>query len=102
MTKKQLVSTVAKRTKTTRKEAGVMVDAILETMAEGLQEDGKLQLTGFGVFEVVERSARDGRNPASGEKVFVDAMNTVHFRASELLKNMINHNEKGDLLDEIG
>lgn len=90
MTKKQLVSVVAKRTNTTKKNANVMVTAVFETMAEELNKDGRIQITGFGAFEVAERSAREGRNPANGEIVSVEAIKTIRFKASKMLRDTIN------------
>lgn len=90
MTKKELVAAVAKRTKTTRKNAEVIVNAVFATMTDALKEEGRVQITGFGTFEVTERSAREGRNPANGEAVSVEAMKSAKFKASKMLKGVIN------------
>ena len=90
MTKKELVTAVAKRTNTTKKNADVIVTAVFETMADELKADGKILITGFGTFEATERSAREARNPANGDVVSVKATKSIKFKASKMLKEMLN------------
>ena len=65
-------------------ESGVA--AVLKAIAEGVKKDGKVQLLGFGTFEVKHRSARMGRNPQTGEQIKIKASKTVGFKASSNLK----------------
>ena len=63
--------------------------AVLESIANGVRKDGKVQLIGFGTFEVKHRAARMGRNPKTGEAVQIKASKTVGFKASSNLKGSL-------------
>ena len=76
--------------KVTKKDAGMQVDSILDAVEELLLEDGNVSLVGFGKLEVRERAARNGVNPATGEKMEIQATNTVAFKASKNLKDVVN------------
>ncbi|NLY52689.1 MAG: HU family DNA-binding protein [Firmicutes bacterium] len=90
MTKVELVSQVAERTGMTKKDAGACVDAVLSVIEEALRAGEKVQLTGFGTFEVRERAARKGRNPQTGAEIEIAARRMPVFRAGKLLKDSVN------------
>ena len=73
MNKTQLVDVVAKATELKKKEADAAVDAVLEAIAAALADGDKVQIVGFGTFEVKERAAREGHNPFNGEKIMIPA-----------------------------
>lgn len=90
MNKTNLVDVVAKATELKKKEAGAAVDAVLEAICAALADGEKIQLVGFGTFEVKERAARECRNPATGEKMMAPASKSVGFSASKALKDRLN------------
>ena len=69
-----------------KRQAEDAVSAVLEAIAKGVQSDKKVQIIGFGTFEVKERAARMGRNPKTGESMRIEASKTVGFKASSTLK----------------
>ena len=81
MNKVELTKSVATRTGVTQKDAAVYVDAVIESIKDGMIEDGKVQIVGFGTFEVKERAEREGRNPAT---------KTPKFKAGKALKDAVN------------
>ena len=81
MNKTELVEAIEKKTGFTKKDADAAVKAALRAC-------DKVQLIGFGTFEVKERAAREGRNPQTGEKMIVAASRSVHFKPSSNLKKM--------------
>lgn len=89
MNKKQLSQEVAARLSLTDKAAGELVDTVLELITEKLAEGDKVALSGFGTFEVRERSARTGRNPQTGEAMEIDARKAPAFRAGKKLKEVV-------------
>ncbi len=72
---------------TTKKHAEEALAAVLESIKEGVQEDGKVQLIGFGTFSTKTREARKGRNPKTGQEITIPASTTVAFKASSSLKD---------------
>lgn len=90
MNKTQLVDVVAKATELKKKDADAAVDAVLEAICAALADGDKVQLVGFGTFEVKERAAREGRNPATGAKMMVPASKSAGFAASKALKERLN------------
>ena len=70
----------------TKKEAEAAVAAVLDAIADGIKADQKVQVIGFGTFEVRERPAREGRNPKTGEKLQIAASKNVGFKASSNCK----------------
>lgn len=86
MTKVELIAAVAEKTGLTKKDADQAVNATLDAISEGLKHDGKVQIVGFGTFEVRARAARDGKNPATGEKIFIPASKVPAFKAGKSLK----------------
>ena len=90
MNKTQLVEVVAQKTELKKKDAEAAVNAVFEAVAEGLAAGDKIQVLGFGTFEVNERAAREGRNPATGEKITIAAAKYPAFSASKAWKDRLN------------
>ena len=90
MNKVELTKSVATRTEATQKDAAVYVDAVVESIKDGMIKDGKVQIVGFGTFEVKERAEREGRNPQTGEKMKIAACKTPKFKAGKALKDAVN------------
>ncbi|MBQ1376430.1 MAG: HU family DNA-binding protein [Lachnospiraceae bacterium] len=90
MNKKELVAAVAAKAELSKKEAEAAVDAFTAVVEEELKNGGKVQLVGFGTFEVSERAAREGRNPRTNESITIAASKTPKFKAGKVLKDNIN------------
>lgn len=91
MNKVELVkSATAKIEGATQKDMGIALDAFLESIKEELGKGGKVTLVGFGNFEVVERAARMGRNPLTGEAIEIKASKAPKFKAGKALKDAVN------------
>lgn len=91
MNKTELVNAAAKKAGLTIKDTDAALNAILEVMEDALVTGDKVQVTGFGVFQVNERAARDGRNPRTGEKLHVAASRNASFAPSSVLKKKLNN-----------
>lgn len=89
MNKGDLVEAVAKDLKDSKAAAERAVNSVLKNMTKGLKKDKKVQLVGFGTFEVRKRKARKGRNPQTGETITIKARKTVGFKAGQALKSSI-------------
>lgn len=89
MNKAELVESVAKAAGGTKADAQRHVDAVLDTIEKALKKGDKVQLTGFGTFEVRKRAARTGRNPQTGETIKVKASTVPAFKAGAALKNTV-------------
>jgi DNA-binding protein HU-beta len=90
MTKPELVKAVATEAELTNKDAEKAVNAILEVITDALVRGEKVQLIGFGTFEIAERAAREGRNPQTGESVHIEASRAPKFKAGKALKDALN------------
>lgn len=90
MNKTQLIDVVATKTGLTKKAAEAAVNAMNEAITEALKAGDKVQLIGFGTYEVKERAARDGRNPKTGETIKIAASKAPAFSAGKALKDAIN------------
>ena len=90
MNKTQLTAAVAAKTNMKKKDAEAAVNAVLEAFEKALVDGDKIQLIGFGTFDVKEKAAREGRNPATGETIQIEASKQVRFTAGKTLKNKIN------------
>ena len=90
MTKAELVSRLANRTGLKKVDVDKVISAFLEEAKKILKEEGKLTLTGFGTFRVVERAAREGRNPQTGELIKIPATKVVRFKPGKDLKNLFS------------
>jgi len=89
MNKTELVEDVAKKMGTTKKEAEAAVSAFTETVKEALAEGKKVQLVGFGNFEVRDRAARKGRNPQTGEELDIPATKVPAFKPGKGFKEVV-------------
>ncbi|MDQ6746350.1 MAG: HU family DNA-binding protein [Actinomycetota bacterium] len=89
MTKSEFVDQVADRAGLNKKDAGGAVDAVLETIEATLKRGGEVTFSGFGKFSVSDRSAREGRNPATGAKIKIAASKVPKFTAGAGLKKSI-------------
>ena len=89
MNKTELIAAVAEKTGMSKKDAERAVAATLETITASLAKGDRVQLSGFGIFEVKERGARVGRNPRTKETIEIPASRTPAFKASKALKDII-------------
>ncbi|OEH85896.1 DNA-binding protein [Desulfuribacillus stibiiarsenatis] len=90
MNKTELVAKVAEMTNLTKKDAGKAVEATLDAISEALTNNDKVQLIGFGNFEVRERAARKGRNPQTGTEIEIPASKVPAFKPGKALKDAVN------------
>lgn len=86
MTKADLINTVAKVAKVSKRAAEEAVNATMDCIARGIKKDRRLQVPGFGTFSVRSRKARKGRNPQTGAVIKIKASRTVGFKPSPSLK----------------
>ena len=89
VSKKDLVATIADKVELSKKDTEAVVNAFLDSIKESLKDGEKVTLTGFGNFEVRERSARTGRNPQTGEALEIEASKKVAFKAGKALKDAV-------------
>ena len=93
MNKTDLIKNVSTQIEgATQKDVTVIVDTVLETIVNTVASGEKVSLAGFGNFEVVERAARECKNPRTGEPVHVEASKAPKFKASKALKDAVNNN----------
>ena len=90
MNKSELVSSVAEKAELSKKDAEKAVAAVIASVTDALIAGDKVQLVGFGTFEVRERAERMGRNPQSGETMLIGASKNVKFKAGKALKDKVN------------
>ena len=90
MNKTELVAAMAEQTNLSKKDVEAALKAFIDVVAEELKQGEKVQLVGFGTFEVSERAAREGRNPQTGETMQIKASKTPKFKAGKALKDMMN------------
>ncbi|GAM09943.1 integration host factor subunit alpha [Geobacter sp. OR-1] len=90
MTKADMVQKVSDVSNLTLKEAGEIVEAVLDIMKETLEKGETLKISGFGNFVVKQKQERKGRNPQTGESITLDARRVLTFKPSNLLRNSIN------------
>ena len=91
MNKAELISAVAERSELTKKDAEKAVNALISVITDTLANRDKVQLVGFGTFEVRDRSSRKGRNPQTGEEIDIPAASVPAFKAGKALKDSINN-----------
>ncbi|WP_100010791.1 HU family DNA-binding protein [Lentibacillus sediminis] len=89
MNKTDLVNAVAERSDLSKKDAAEAVDAVFDSVMDSLTKGEKVQLIGFGNFEVRERSARKGRNPQTGEEIEIPASKVPAFKPGKALKDSV-------------
>lgn len=90
MNKTELVAAIAEKAGVSKKDAENALKAFTDVVAEELKKGEKVQLVGFGTFEVSERAAREGRNPQTGDVMKIDASKAPKFKAGKALKDMLN------------
>lgn len=89
MNKTELINKVAEMTDLTKKDATKVVDAVFQSIADALAQGDKVQIIGFGNFEIRERAARKGRNPQTGEEIEIAASKVPAFKAGKALKEAV-------------
>lgn len=89
MSKTELINAVAEAAGFTKKDAGKAVEAVFEAITGALKAGDKVQLVGFGTFDVKERAARKGRNPRTKEEITIAASKLPSFKAGKALKDAV-------------
>ena len=89
MNKAELIATMAETSGVSKKDTEQVLNAFIATVQKTLKQDGKVQIPGFGSFEVRERAARSGRNPLTGEAIEIAAAKVPAFKAGKGLKEAI-------------
>ena len=90
MNKNELVASMAEKTGLKKTEVEKVLKAFIDTVKDELKKDEKIQLVGFGTFEVAERAAREGRNPQTGATMKIAATKAPKFKAGKALKDEVN------------
>ena len=90
MNKTELVAAIAAKTELSKKDSEKALKAFMEVVSEQLKKGEKIQLIGFGTFEVAKRAARTGRNPQTGKEMKIAASKAPKFKAGKSLKDEIN------------
>lgn len=90
MNRTELVAAMAEKTQLSKKDAEAALKAFIDVVSEEMQKGEKVQLVGFGTFEVSERAAREGRNPKTGETMTISASKSPKFKAGKALKDLVN------------
>lgn len=90
MNKTELIAAVAENAELSKKDAEKVLKAFVDVVTEELKKGEKVQLVGFGTFEVSERAEREGRNPQTGETMKIEASKAPKFKAGKALKDAVN------------
>ena len=90
MNKTELVAAIAEKAELSKKDAEKAINAVVDTISTALTEGEKIQLVGFGTFEVRAREARTGKNPRTGEAIQIAASKVPAFKAGKALKDAVN------------
>lgn len=90
MNKTELVAAVAEQADISKKDAEKVLKAFVDVVTEEMKKGEKVQLVGFGTFEVSERAAREGRNPQTGKTMKIEACKAPKFKAGKALKDVVN------------
>ena len=90
MNKTELIAAIAEQAEISKKDAEKALKAFVDVVTEKLKEGEKVQLVGFGTFEVSERAAREGRNPQTGKTMKIAACKAPKFKAGKALKDAVN------------
>lgn len=90
MNKTELVAAIAEKTELSKKDSEKALKAFMEVVSEQLKKGEKIQLVGFGTFEVTERAARTGKNPQTGKAIKIPASKAPKFKAGKALKEAVN------------
>ena len=89
MNKTELVDHVVEKTGMMKKDSEKVVNAVIDSITDTLAKGEKVQLVGFGTFEVRSRKEREGRNPATGEKIKIEALKVPAFKPGKALKDKV-------------
>jgi len=90
MNKSELIVAIADKAEMTKKQAEKALKAFEEVVTDTLVSGGKVQLVGFGTFDVAERAAREGRNPQTGEPMAISASKAPRFKVGKALRDAVN------------
>ena len=90
MNKTELIAAVAEQAELSKKDSEKALKAFVDVVTEELKKGEKIQIVGFGTFEVSERAAREGRNPQTGATSKIEACNAPKFKAGKALKDAVN------------
>lgn len=90
MNKVELVSAMADKSKLSKKDAELALKAFIDTVSDELKSGSKIQLVGFGTFEVSERAERKGHNPQTMEEIIIPKSKAPRFKAGKILKDAVN------------
>ena len=90
MNKADLVAAMAEKAGVSKKDAEASLKAFTDVVSDELKNGGKVQLVGFGTFEVTERAARTGKNPQTGKEIKIAACKAPKFKAGKALKDVVN------------
>lgn len=90
MNKTELIAAVASAAEVSKKDTEAVLKAFVDEVSAELKKGGKVQLVGFGTFEVSERAEREGRNPKTGETMKIAASKAPKFKAGKALKELVN------------
>jgi DNA-binding protein HU-beta len=88
--KNELIGALSEKTKMPKKEAEKVLNAFVDSVSEALVKGEKIQLIGFGTFDVKKREARTARNPRTGDEITIAASKTPYFKAGKALKDKVN------------
>ena len=91
MNKTELIAAVANEAEITKKDAEKAVKAVFSVISDSLTKGDKVQIIGFGTFEVRQRKAHEGRNPRNNEPIQIEASKTPAFKAGKQLKDLVNN-----------
>ena len=94
MNKTELVDAIAKEANLSKKDAEKAIKAFTDTVSKELKKKGKVQLIGFGTFEVAKRAARTGKNPQTGDAIKIPAATVPKFKPGKALKDAVNNKKK--------
>ena len=89
MNKTELIAAIAEQADLSKKDAEAALNAFTDIVGKTLKKGGKIQLVGFGTFEVSKRSARTGRNPQTGDTIKIKASKAPKFKAGKALKDLV-------------
>ena len=90
MNKTELIAAMAENADLSRKDAEAALKAFVEVVTDAMKKDDKVQVVGFGTFEVAKRGEREGRNPQTGESMTIKASRNPKFKAGKALKDALN------------
>ena len=90
MNKTELIAAMAEKTELSKKDTEATLKAFIDVVSGALKKDDKVQIVGFGTFEVAKRAARTGRNPQTGKSMKIKASKSPKFKAGKALKDAVN------------